>query len=76
MADIPNPDPTPDKRLSRRDALARLGLAAGTAYAAPVVLGLNQASAKDDGGGGDDGPPWGKPSKHKHKSSKGKESGD
>lgn len=68
MADIPNPDPTPDKRLSRRDALARLGLAAGTAYAAPVVLGLNQASADD--GGGDDGPPWGKPSKHK--SSKGK----
>ena len=74
MADNPNPAPPPDKRLSRRDALARLGLAAGTAYAAPVVLGLNQASADDNnGGGGDDGggPPWGKPSKHK--SSKGKD---
>jgi len=40
--------------LSRRKALARLGLAAGTAYVAPLLTNLRSAKADDDGG-----PPWG-----------------
>lgn len=54
-------DPKQGKReenglsLTRRKALARLGLAAGAAYAAPLLTGLNRAAA-DDGG---DRPPWG-----------------
>jgi hypothetical protein len=42
--------------LSRRQALARLGLAAGTAYAAPTLLSLTEAKAQG-------GPPWGRPSR-------------
>ena len=46
--------------LTRRDALMRLGLVAGAAYAAPVFLTLSQAHASEGGGdggsgGGDDG---------------------
>ncbi len=42
--------------LSRRQALARLGLATGTAYAAPTLLSLTEAKAQG-------GPPWGRPSR-------------
>jgi hypothetical protein len=42
--------------LNRRQALARLGLAAGTAYAAPTLLSLTEAKAQG-------GPPWGRPSR-------------
>jgi hypothetical protein len=45
--------PTP---LSRRQALARLGLATGAAYAAPTLLSLTEAKAQG-------GPPWGRPSR-------------
>ncbi|MBL6935593.1 MAG: hypothetical protein ISR48_09280 [Alphaproteobacteria bacterium] len=38
--------------LSRRDALARLGLAATVAYAAPTLLQLKGASARSSGGTG------------------------
>lgn len=77
MADDSNSENAPNRRLSRRRALARLGLAIGATYAAPTVIGLNRAAADngDDGGdGGDDGPPWGR-DRHghsKHRSSKGK----
>lgn len=67
MADNTDSTPKPDTVLSRRNALLRLGLAAGTAYVAPSVLGLNRASADDDR----DSPPWGRPSKKR--SSKGKD---
>jgi len=43
-------------KLNRRQALARLGLAAGTAYAAPTLLSLTEAKAQG-------GPPWGRPSR-------------
>lgn len=46
--------PQPPRALNRRQALARLGLAAGTAYAAPTLLSLKEAKA---------GPPWGRPSR-------------
>lgn len=36
---------TNEKTLSRRTLLARLGLAAGVAYAAPVMLKLSEARA-------------------------------
>jgi hypothetical protein len=45
--------PTP---LNRRQALARLGLATGAAYAAPTLLSLTEAKAQG-------GPPWGRPSR-------------
>lgn len=53
-----NDHPPPGGTLSRRKALARLGLAAGAVYVAPLLTGLNRAAA---GGGGDEGggPPWG-----------------
>lgn len=38
--------------LSRRKVLARLGLAAAAAYAAPVALNLGQARASGYSGGG------------------------
>lgn len=40
----------------RRRALKRLGIAAGAAYLAPAVLGLNESAANS-------GPPWTRPSK-------------
>lgn len=46
----------PSDALNRRQALARLGLAAGTAYAAPTLLSLTEAKAQG-------GPPWGRPSR-------------
>ena len=46
----------PSSALNRRQALAKLGLAAGTAYAAPTLLSLAEAKAQD-------GPPWGRPSR-------------
>lgn len=46
QANIPSPASTaqadPSVTLSRRRALARLGLAAGAAYAAPTVLHLDR----------------------------------
>jgi len=69
MADMAdNPETTPDTTLSRRKALARLGLGAGTAYIAPALFGLNKAAADDYSYSS---PPWGRPSKNK--SSKGKD---
>lgn len=44
--------------LDRRQALKRLGLAAGVLYAAPAVLPLNDAAAQKKGG-----PPWQKPTR-------------
>lgn len=50
-----NIDPTDTADLGRRRALARLGLTAAAAYAAPTLLSLTAAKAKDgDSGGGDD----------------------
>lgn len=69
MADNTDSTPKPDAVLSRRNALLRLGLAAGTAYVAPTVLGLNRASAEDSYYY--QSPPWGRPSKNK--SSKGRD---
>ncbi|MFN4281729.1 MAG: hypothetical protein ACK4NA_03720 [Alphaproteobacteria bacterium] len=46
----------PASALNRRQALAKLGLAAGTAYAAPTLLSLTEAKAQG-------GPPWGRPSR-------------
>lgn len=48
---------SPEPGLSRRNALKRLGLAVGVAYAAPVFLTLSQARASEggDGGGGSGG---------------------
>lgn len=48
-----NPDETPvapeqPVMLNRRRALKTLGLAASTAYMAPILLSLNEVSAKDD----------------------------
>ena len=55
-------------RLTRREALSRLGIGVGVAYSAPIVLPLNQAGALAGGheapgphGGG--GPPWGRPTR-------------
>lgn len=53
--------------LTRRMALARLGLVAGTAYVAPMITPLNSAAADDRDG--EHGPPWGRPSRKR--SSKG-----
>lgn len=56
-------DPKDLETLSRRKALARLGLVAGAAYVAPLIVGLNEAAAGhgggDDGGGGSGGCPPG-----------------
>lgn len=41
--------------LSRRNALKRLGLAVGAAYAAPVFLTLSEARASGGSGGGSGG---------------------
>lgn len=49
--------------LTRRMALARLGLVAGAAYVAPVITPLNSAAADDRDR--DHGPPWGRPSRNK-----------
>jgi len=57
-------DPQAPRALSRRQALTRLGLAAGTAYAAPTLLSLKDAKA---------GPPWGGPSGPGHPGNKDKE---
>jgi len=53
--------------LNRRQALARLGLAAGTAYAAPTLLSLSEAKAQG-------GPPWGRPSRPTEPGEPGKKS--
>jgi hypothetical protein len=53
--------------LNRRQALARLGLAAGTAYAAPTLLSLTEAKAQG-------GPPWGRPSRPTEPGEPGKKS--
>ena len=60
-----NNDPQSPSALSRRQALARLGLAAGTAYAAPTLLSLTEAKA---------GPPWGRPSRPTEPGEPGKKS--
>jgi hypothetical protein len=48
---------TETKMLSRRKALARIGLAAGAVYVAPVMLGANAARASGNSGnsGGNSG---------------------
>lgn len=47
-------DPTDTADLGRRRALARLGLTAAVAYAAPTLLSLTAAKAKEgESGGGD-----------------------
>lgn len=53
--------------LNRRQALARLGLAAGTAYAAPTLLSLTEAKAQGK-------PPWGRPSRPTEPTEPGKKS--
>lgn len=50
------------KPRSRREALALLGLGAGTAYVAPTLLSLTDADAHH-APGHDGGPPWGRPSR-------------
>ena len=42
--------------VDRRTALAKLGLAAGAAYVAPLLTPLSDAKAQG-------GPPWGRPSR-------------
>lgn len=71
-APLPQAQPdaaTPDapQTLNRRQALARLGLAAGTAYAAPTLLSLTEAKAQG-------GPPWGRPSRPTEPGEPGKKS--
>lgn len=44
-----------NKAIGRRQALARIGLLAGAAYAAPTLLQLSQAHASGGGGGGSGG---------------------
>ncbi len=52
-------DATTDNRdlgaaeMSRRQALARLGLAVSAAYAAPTLVALKRAAAGSGGGGAD-----------------------
>ncbi len=41
-----------DGKVTRRQALARLGLGASIAYAAPVLLSLSKAAASSGGSGG------------------------
>ena len=43
-----------NKMMSRRELLLRLGLAAGTAYMAPSLVGLDVARASGGGSGGGD----------------------
>ena len=57
----------PANALNRRQALAKLGLAAGTAYAAPTLLSLTEAKAQG-------GPPWGRPSRPTEPTEPGKKS--
>jgi hypothetical protein len=64
--DAKTPATTP-VALNRRQALARLGLAAGTAYAAPTLLSLTEAKAQG-------GPPWGRPSRPTEPGEPGKKS--
>lgn len=53
-----------DTRLSRRAALARLGLGAAAAYSAPVILKIDResnalaATPCENTGGGKKAPPW------------------
>lgn len=56
--------------LTRRKALAKLGLAASVVYAAPVLTRLSGARADDYGGDGNQGnrPPW----RHRSKPSYGR----
>ncbi|MBL6935592.1 MAG: hypothetical protein ISR48_09275 [Alphaproteobacteria bacterium] len=56
--------------LSRRDALARLGLAATVAYAAPTLLQLKGVSARSSGG-----TRRSHPSRGRHSRGKGKKKG-
>jgi len=67
------PETDTQRQISRRRALARLGLAATVAYAAPAILPLND-KAMAQGYGGPPGPPgppappgapksWAKPTK-------------
>jgi uncharacterized membrane protein len=42
---------TDTRMLSRRKALARIGLAAGAVYVAPVMMGANAARASGNSGG-------------------------
>jgi len=64
--DANTPD-APVVALNRRQALARLGLAAGTAYVAPTLLSLTEAKAQG-------GPPWGRPSRPTEPGEPGKKS--
>ncbi len=43
---------TLESKMNRRKALAKLGLAAVTAYATPILLKLNPAAASSGGGSG------------------------
>lgn len=64
---LPDTKEAPPAALNRRQALARLGLAAGTAYAAPTLLSLTEAKAQG-------GPPWGRPSRPTEPGEPGKKS--
>lgn len=46
----------PEPETSRRQALAKLGLAVAAAYVAPLVLDLNRAAAKSGPGSQGDSP--------------------
>jgi|GEM_PF-2989752 len=48
-------DPMTKALISRRRLLTRVGLAAGAAYIAPAMVGLNAARASGVSGGGSDG---------------------
>ncbi|MCU0814902.1 MAG: hypothetical protein MUF74_00015 [Cypionkella sp.] len=50
---------TGKETVSRRQLLARLGLAAGAAYVAPTMLGMNAARASGASRGGNSGPSGG-----------------
>jgi hypothetical protein len=60
MSDKKSADTGP--RLSRREALARLGLGATAAYIAPVLLTLSSARASGSGGSGSSNGYYGKSS--------------
>ena len=44
MADHTTSENNPSRAMSRRKALARLGLAAGVAYAAPTIVHLDRSA--------------------------------
>jgi hypothetical protein len=50
MSDLPEIDNEGNERVSRRKVLAKLGLAAGVTYMAPVMLSLSQAHASGGSG--------------------------